>query len=88
MIKVEDKKQADKILPSLVLIFGNPLSLVLAPVPHHLLPPHMENLLQLPFEGCGESLLCERLQLDVGRQLFSDAAGRKPQETAKTGEVI
>ena len=94
MIKVENKEQTDEILRSLVLILGNPLSPVLAPVPHHLLlPPHGKystTTIRLPFEGNAlwETLLCERLQLDVGRQLFCDAAGRKPQETAKTGEVI
>ena len=41
---------------------------------------------------CAVTLLCERLQKDVVRQLFSDAvgssAGRTPEETARTGDRL
>ena len=91
MVEVEKEEQAEKVFPSLILIFQKTLPLVLAPVPHH---RHIDNLRccllnyvclsrAMRFEL---TLLCELLlQLGVDRQLFNDAAGRTPQETGKTG---
>ena len=37
---------------------------------------------------CAVTLLCDRLQNNVGRQLFNDAAGRTPQETAPRQVIL